>query len=513
MNPAPDPTRDALYAAILAHPDEDTPRLVYADYIEEHGDSARAEFIRAQVRLAAMKEWDDGAPALAVRCRRLLTEHPEWHQELGYGSPTTGASLQPIFHRGFGEHSGFAPEWFRTNFEERFKKMPLRSAELEVRLGSDHRFKLPLAEFAAQPAISRLRRLRLHLENDVLGALADVPHLANLERLRVWVDSVDADLLRKLVESPHLRNLRSFTFQAHRHDREPSANERWKWPPNLRELVLVGNTQSGAYAPQLFNTGAWAAPLERLAMSTAFDEGGRTVFAALGDALLDSLMDLDLEYVRARRTVFAPLRDLDRPRLRSLRLRGLLYTEPPNRSAQPDELFHGSWLRDLRRLALSGEVDDTWLASALESPFVRNLRVLDLADARFTPTAFRVAFDPYRWWPALERLNLTTPYCPEDVLTGLIENPGLSNLVSLTAGHREPAPQFLALLAKSPASARFRELDLRVKMDDATARALATSPHLENVDLLTVMKGTARTTACNRLRRRFGARLTILPNR
>ena len=82
MNTTPDPTRDALYAAILAHPDEDTPRLVYADYVEEHGDSARAEFIRAQVRLAAMNEWDDDYTAIEVRCRRLLAEHPEWYEPL-----------------------------------------------------------------------------------------------------------------------------------------------------------------------------------------------------------------------------------------------------------------------------------------------------------------------------------------------------------------------------------------------------------------------------------------------
>jgi uncharacterized protein (TIGR02996 family) len=43
----------ALYAAIFAHPDEDVPRLMYADCIEEH-DAARAEFIRVQVELARL---------------------------------------------------------------------------------------------------------------------------------------------------------------------------------------------------------------------------------------------------------------------------------------------------------------------------------------------------------------------------------------------------------------------------------------------------------------------------
>jgi uncharacterized protein (TIGR02996 family) len=43
---------DALLAAIAAHPDEDTPRLVYADWLEEHDRPIRAEFIRLQCEIA-----------------------------------------------------------------------------------------------------------------------------------------------------------------------------------------------------------------------------------------------------------------------------------------------------------------------------------------------------------------------------------------------------------------------------------------------------------------------------
>lgn len=38
----------ALLAAIIANPDEDTPRLVYADWLQENGQEERAEFIRSQ---------------------------------------------------------------------------------------------------------------------------------------------------------------------------------------------------------------------------------------------------------------------------------------------------------------------------------------------------------------------------------------------------------------------------------------------------------------------------------
>ena len=38
-------SRDALYRAISANPDEDTPRLAYADLVEEEGNAAHAAFI------------------------------------------------------------------------------------------------------------------------------------------------------------------------------------------------------------------------------------------------------------------------------------------------------------------------------------------------------------------------------------------------------------------------------------------------------------------------------------
>jgi uncharacterized protein (TIGR02996 family) len=42
---------DALLAAIAAHPGEDTPRLAYADWLDEHDRPARAEFIRLQIEI------------------------------------------------------------------------------------------------------------------------------------------------------------------------------------------------------------------------------------------------------------------------------------------------------------------------------------------------------------------------------------------------------------------------------------------------------------------------------
>ena len=47
-------TERALLTAIADSPDEDTPRLVYADWLDENGDPDKAEFIRVQIELARL---------------------------------------------------------------------------------------------------------------------------------------------------------------------------------------------------------------------------------------------------------------------------------------------------------------------------------------------------------------------------------------------------------------------------------------------------------------------------
>lgn len=46
---------DLLLRAVLEHPDEDTPRLAYADWFEEQGEPERAEFIRVQCEINRLR--------------------------------------------------------------------------------------------------------------------------------------------------------------------------------------------------------------------------------------------------------------------------------------------------------------------------------------------------------------------------------------------------------------------------------------------------------------------------
>ena len=57
-------------------PEDDTPRLVLADYLEDNGDTERAEFIRLQCRLAAGKDSleETRREQMEGRCERLLAQ-------------------------------------------------------------------------------------------------------------------------------------------------------------------------------------------------------------------------------------------------------------------------------------------------------------------------------------------------------------------------------------------------------------------------------------------------------
>jgi uncharacterized protein (TIGR02996 family) len=59
MDATPYPRNEALEAAVAAEADSDTPRLVYADWLEENGDPQRASYIRARCALDDRPPGDD----------------------------------------------------------------------------------------------------------------------------------------------------------------------------------------------------------------------------------------------------------------------------------------------------------------------------------------------------------------------------------------------------------------------------------------------------------------------
>ena len=93
---------DAILAAISAHPEEDTPRLAYADWLDEHGSHIKAEFIRVQIAVNGLVDQPSAEQGKQIhlfrRQQELLDDHLSdligpLAADLGY--------FDVIFDRGF----------------------------------------------------------------------------------------------------------------------------------------------------------------------------------------------------------------------------------------------------------------------------------------------------------------------------------------------------------------------------------------------------------------------------
>src|SRR5262249_19010051 len=115
---------------ILAHPEDDAPRLIYADWLEEHGGGAgpaRAAFIRLQCERARLPEGDPKANRLKYRERKLLKANAAaWVPPL----PPDFETAQ--FRRGFVEHVALPLKSFLDHSAALFGAVPLLSVALSL---------------------------------------------------------------------------------------------------------------------------------------------------------------------------------------------------------------------------------------------------------------------------------------------------------------------------------------------------------------------------------------------
>ena len=77
----------AFLSDIAANVEDDAPRLVYADWLDENGDPDRAQFIRVQCQLASMGQHD---------LERYDLEGPERAERLTYEQLGQQFGLTPV---------------------------------------------------------------------------------------------------------------------------------------------------------------------------------------------------------------------------------------------------------------------------------------------------------------------------------------------------------------------------------------------------------------------------------
>src|SRR6201986_5154337 len=68
--------REAFLRAICDNPDDDTPRLVFADWLQENGEEDRGEFIRLQIEVAGLPDGKKNQRKQS-REKELLAAHRE----------------------------------------------------------------------------------------------------------------------------------------------------------------------------------------------------------------------------------------------------------------------------------------------------------------------------------------------------------------------------------------------------------------------------------------------------
>jgi len=198
--------RDALLRAIAANPEEDTPRLMFADYLDELGDAssaARAEFIRLRVRLARLPH--DHPELESTRCRidELLWKWDFiWRKEMPAGFKALSGYRHAFAYRAAAVASAIAgaADDPRTLFIE----------ELELTVDVSP---FRLRELVKQPFFAELKSLIVQSELPIgwSGARAIAEgEFPKLERLVLARQSIGNIGLRALCDSwgfPRLREL------------------------------------------------------------------------------------------------------------------------------------------------------------------------------------------------------------------------------------------------------------------------------------------------------------------
>jgi uncharacterized protein (TIGR02996 family) len=153
------PDDPAFIRAIAASPDDDAPRLIYADYLDETGDpakAARAEFIRVQIEKARLVPDSPRWTELWHRDTTLLEWARQWRAEL----PAIRGVQYGGFLRGFIDCVEAEGSIGRKNLSALFDAVPIR--RLRVTLLTEHE----AAQIAGHHCLEEIREIDVFTPNE-----------------------------------------------------------------------------------------------------------------------------------------------------------------------------------------------------------------------------------------------------------------------------------------------------------------------------------------------------------
>jgi uncharacterized protein (TIGR02996 family) len=392
-------SRAALYRAICADPDEDTPRLAFADLVEEEGNAAHAAFIRAQIAIARVPAYDPLFIATRIDNPNAINGH------------AMTRALPPV-PDGFGWHA----------FEFR------RGFAWKVGIGSLAAFKTGPAIFEAAP----IQALSIGVGGrSSIEALADWPLLERIELLEFSSAHFGADDADRLGHSPFTARLTELAFDFAGISSEGlEALARSPLFPRLTSLDL----RSNAMPPALLAD----------ALGAIRDRG------ALADLSLASnrITSIDAVHLFALPVLQGLTRlDLsDNPRLGPIGALAIAESSIASGLEMLDLEHTHPGVPGMRALAETGAL--------------AGIRSLNLAANRLGPNAIKQLCQPDAV-PNLRVLNLSENPLGDGGAVVLADTPELSNLLELDLSNTNLTDRGILALVESPYLSRLLRLDLR----------------------------------------------------
>jgi uncharacterized protein (TIGR02996 family) len=530
----------ALLWACKEAPDDDVPRLVLADWLEEHDQPERAEFVRLQCRLDDLPATAPDHAVVWARSAALVRRHaPDW---LG---PLAGRYAGVEFRRGL--------VWLTATVADLLDR-PLEIVPDAVRPWLEGLTLLPqggdLQALLDRHALTNVTALDLHNLGWGAGQVGklDHPAAAHLRRLHLWMGYVkEPELLRLLranfsglrvlrlavgdfmpafgaglASAPWIGGLRELSvswYEGKAPNLEalaaarPAALKRLSIHgcklgdaelaplaglPDLAHLDLRRNELTGKGLPALVGAAPWSR-LETVRL--AENRLGATGTSALaGSSWLKRVSWLDLEETGATAASLAKL--LERSQLAHLRrlslsgnrlgdvgarflagaeklgqLTALSLASAGLTTEGAKHLVGSAALKSLKSLDLSrNSLGTAGLRALGEASGLPGLRGLELSQVQATPEGL-AALASGALLPRLERLNLDCNHQGPEALRPLLAAPGLEALRDLDLARNPLGEEGLRLLASLPLWGRLVQLNLgRAELNGQAIVALGSLP-------------------------------------
>lgn len=239
---------DPFLAAVCAEPDDDLPRLVWADWLEDRGDP-RGEFVRLQMAEHL------GEPGNPARVEELIRTHGR-----KWAGPLADWAYSITWHRGCPDHLVIPAEVFLDLASAIFEAAPVRGVTL---IGAARLMR----EVARLPELAKLRRLHLtggRVGDSGVARLTQSENVTALTHLRLGGCAVTSDGVADLASGRWWHNLESLDLSHNIIDdwgaRALAASSAL---PRLRHVDVSGNDLSPAVIEKFGRFHSWKLGVER----------------------------------------------------------------------------------------------------------------------------------------------------------------------------------------------------------------------------------------------------------